>query len=399
LLQKTTYILPVTKAAYQKVDPDTGKKHWYVQGYASSDKIDRDGDRMGDSALKGMLDQIIGEPMTLFVDHDHTFTSGMGVITDGKIMENGLLWIEARLEDPEINPLTKLLLHKLEIGERIGLSIGGDLVSSHDEFDKMVNASIRVIDEVKLYEVSVVGLPANAESFLVGSVFKSLKDRALNKEIHSIFCKDGQCEIIFKEMKVKTVKEELAEMYIEIQKELDRRMLIKEVCALYEEVLRSSGVESPRETKNYIRIQQYPDEKLSGCSYNTKGASDGVRLVYCGKTLQTILFPKSKFDLAAAKEWATSHGYKVGTGELDPGHVAAKEEEDGRPPKDWFDRCVAGVESSGSADDPQAVCGNLWHNVMHEEAIPMNPMGHGSTAHEECEGCSEEEKQRKSKSK
>jgi len=39
---------------------------------------------------------------------------------------------------------------------------------------------------------------------------------------------------------------------------------------------------------------------------------------------------------------------------------------DERPPKDWFDRCVAHVRAAGSADDPEAVCGNLWHNIMHE---------------------------------
>lgn len=38
---------------------------------------------------------------------------------------------------------------------------------------------------------------------------------------------------------------------------------------------------------------------------------------------------------------------------------------DGRPPKDWFDNCVAAVKKSGSAYDANAVCGNLWHNIMH----------------------------------
>lgn len=40
--------------------------------------------------------------------------------------------------------------------------------------------------------------------------------------------------------------------------------------------------------------------------------------------------------------------------------------EDGRPPKDWFDRCVSHVREAGSARDPEAVCGNLWHNIMHK---------------------------------
>jgi len=52
---------------------------------------------------------------------------------------------------------------------------------------------------------------------------------------------------------------------------------------------------------------------------------------------------------------------------FEKGGKVADKFQDGRPPKDWWDKCVAGVEKSGSAVDPAAVCGNLWHNVMHSE--------------------------------
>src|SRR5205807_227592 len=42
--------------------------------------------------------------------------------------------------------------------------------------------------------------------------------------------------------------------------------------------------------------------------------------------------------------------------------------ETGKPPKDWFDECVQGVSKSGTADDPEAVCGNVWFNVLGEWA-------------------------------
>lgn len=32
----------------------------------------------------------------------------------------------------------------------------------------------------------------------------------------------------------------------------------------------------------------------------------------------------------------------------------------GRPPKSWWDRCMLGVRSSGSASDPASVCGSVW---------------------------------------
>jgi len=33
---------------------------------------------------------------------------------------------------------------------------------------------------------------------------------------------------------------------------------------------------------------------------------------------------------------------------------------DERPPKEWWDKCIEGVEKSGSAEDPEAVCGAQW---------------------------------------
>ena len=35
-----------------------------------------------------------------------------------------------------------------------------------------------------------------------------------------------------------------------------------------------------------------------------------------------------------------------------------------RPPKAWMRRCVEGVEESGSAVDPGAVCGAQWHHKL-----------------------------------
>jgi hypothetical protein len=37
-----------------------------------------------------------------------------------------------------------------------------------------------------------------------------------------------------------------------------------------------------------------------------------------------------------------------------------------RPPKKWWRDCVAGVSESGSADDPESVCGALWYQKMSE---------------------------------
>lgn len=37
-----------------------------------------------------------------------------------------------------------------------------------------------------------------------------------------------------------------------------------------------------------------------------------------------------------------------------------------RPPKSWWKSCIKGVEKSGYADNPGAVCGSLWHHKLSE---------------------------------
>lgn len=39
-----------------------------------------------------------------------------------------------------------------------------------------------------------------------------------------------------------------------------------------------------------------------------------------------------------------------------------------RPPRRWIERCIEHVENSGTAADPGAVCGALWHHKMKPES-------------------------------
>ena len=44
----------------------------------------------------------------------------------------------------------------------------------------------------------------------------------------------------------------------------------------------------------------------------------------------------------------------------------------GRPPKDWFERCVEDVAASGRATNPAAVCGATWaHKTPREKALTI----------------------------
>jgi hypothetical protein len=45
-------------------------------------------------------------------------------------------------------------------------------------------------------------------------------------------------------------------------------------------------------------------------------------------------------------------------------HMTRLRDNPRRPPKQWFRDCVRGVKQSGSAADPQSVCGALWYKKM-----------------------------------
>src|SRR5713101_248923 len=164
------------KSTYAQLVKSADGKSWYLQGYASNTDIDRDGDRMSRRAVLQMK-EAMNQGMTLFGDHSHGLFDSLGVITKAEDTPDGKLYVEARLEDPDKNPRVAQLLHKLEIGERIGLSIGGDLVGSHTVREG--NKNIRIIDDVKLYELSAVGIPSNADAYVVGSVYKGLSPHDL----------------------------------------------------------------------------------------------------------------------------------------------------------------------------------------------------------------------------
>jgi HK97 family phage prohead protease len=144
----------------------------YVSGYVSDGSLDRDGDKMAPSALKQMCEAINGG-MALFGDHNHGYADTLGAFVPGSAkIDNKGLFAEARLESAETNPNVKSLLSKLEAGIPLGFSIGGDLDGSTrvKEYDEKTGStrSVRRIDGVKLYEVSVVGLPSNPNARITG---------------------------------------------------------------------------------------------------------------------------------------------------------------------------------------------------------------------------------------
>lgn len=143
-------------------------------GIASTTSIDRDDERMSDQAMKDMVDDIKRVGVNLFGNHEHNWENTLGAVKSAELVNNQVA-IKIDLDDPSTNPKIPMLLNKLKRGIKLGLSVGGNVGSFNWEYNKEKNKKIKVLDKVKIYEISVVGIPSNADSFvsLSGAIAKS----------------------------------------------------------------------------------------------------------------------------------------------------------------------------------------------------------------------------------
>ena len=148
-----------------------------LTGIASTLSLDRDSEKMSLTALKEMERDIKTLGVNLFGNHEHNWENTLGVIKEASLNE-GNLFVEVTLDDANTNPKIPMLLNKLNRGIKLGLSVGGQVMKEKWEYDKAANKKVKVIDGVRLYEVSVVGIPSNADSFLSipSQITKSFKN-------------------------------------------------------------------------------------------------------------------------------------------------------------------------------------------------------------------------------
>jgi HK97 family phage prohead protease len=136
-----------------------------LSGIASTTSIDRDEERMSAEALKMMVQDIKKQGVNLFENHEHGWQNTLGVLKDAELVDNKVS-VSIELDDANTNPKIPMLLNKLKKGIKLGLSVGGNVENFKWEFDRSLGKKIKVLDKVKIYEVSLVGIPSNADSFV-----------------------------------------------------------------------------------------------------------------------------------------------------------------------------------------------------------------------------------------
>jgi len=189
----------------------------FVEGIASSNSIDLEGDRVTKEALEKMAEQAKSEQIPLRDAHSLEWDSKMGKLYDIKIErscdentgeEKTLLWTTFKLNPIDEDPMAQKLFFELSDANKlddagIGLSIGGMI----KDFD-ISERGIFEFTEIELQEVSVTNNPANQDTFL-HSLSKSCKS----------FCKMNK--ITETNEKEKKINEHLCAIIKMSDKELD----------------------------------------------------------------------------------------------------------------------------------------------------------------------------------
>lgn len=169
--------MPIKKA-YEREDAEGGT-HMYIQGLASGVGLDHHGERMAKSAIDAFAKAVEegtylpnGELslIPLRSGHRKEWDDILGYVTKAEIDSDYNLWIEAELDETSSHArdlfakLSRPVQPKKPL--QLGFSVGGKIKKAGFEFDEATKGRVRVIEDVMLREISVVGSPAYPTAYV-----------------------------------------------------------------------------------------------------------------------------------------------------------------------------------------------------------------------------------------
>ena len=239
------------------------EKGFYVSGYASVHSIvDRQEEIVTKEALEKAVDGLLKDGSTLFFNHN--YDQPIGKIEKATVDKKGL-FIESYISKtrPDISGL-------IEEGILNKFSIGGKVIAAETVRNRQTGAEIIKILEMELYEVSLVGVPANAKAQVVDYVLKSAVQKAtisdkehLNSQEASEMkgkeksIRDGIDKVIEEQVKDEVAAEEAAAVEEEIKEEETVKEEVKEEKK--EEEVKEEEVKE--EVKDEVKDEEVKEEK------------------------------------------------------------------------------------------------------------------------------------------
>jgi len=153
---------------------------FYVEGYASTSNLDRQGDIIILDALRDAAKELVNVNNTVFYGHSYDLSNAVGRIVEASVDDIGLkvkIYISSWAKELRTK-LKEGIINKFSIGGKVvddetiskDEAIRRGLVDNNCPFDK-----IHVIKKLELYEVSFVGVPANPEAQVL-SLVKALEN-------------------------------------------------------------------------------------------------------------------------------------------------------------------------------------------------------------------------------
>jgi HK97 family phage prohead protease len=141
-----------------------GEGHGYIEGYgAYKGNADSYGDIIRDGAFAN-LDKF---SVSGFMGKSHDWDDAMGWIAEAKEDERGL-WVKMAFHStPDAQELRTKVQERLAAGKSVGLSIGYFTKAASP--GKVEGQDVRFLDEIEVFEVSVVTMPANERATVLSA--------------------------------------------------------------------------------------------------------------------------------------------------------------------------------------------------------------------------------------
>jgi len=147
----------ISKAFETKKDVQDAEKQgtWIVEGFASTGDLDMQDHRISPEAIQEGADSL-QEYNTLLYNHDPDKPIGKILKAEAR---DGRLFIKTSISKAE-----PVIWQKIMDGTLSKFSIKGQILDSGTEKDEETQQEVTVIKSMRLFEVSVVSVPANVKA-------------------------------------------------------------------------------------------------------------------------------------------------------------------------------------------------------------------------------------------
>lgn len=218
---KVNVLLGLAKSASTLED---GSPKYTMTCTASSDEVDLGVDRFTLSALRQMAETFPG--MTVFVNHKYSVPEDVfGVVTGARVVQrDGHNDLDLDIAVDTSNDRAMKVWQQSSNGVRLGISVGVLVNRATTSTEEVNGRKVKVlnIEDVTTLEVSVVGIPANRRSWVVGTrkaasyeLLDPAERETLIKLVGFDQISDGGAEMALEKTAEEIVAEETGEVTLE----------------------------------------------------------------------------------------------------------------------------------------------------------------------------------------